>query len=117
MSYLLEKELIYESGPGESSGGRRPVLLHFNQVAGYSVGIDIGVNYILGVLTDLKGDILIEENQIIHDSSYPVVIELVKNMVATLMKDMPKSRYRTVGIGIGVPGIVDKEGFVLLAPN
>ena len=31
---LLEEELIYESGPGESSGGRRPVLLHFNKVAG-----------------------------------------------------------------------------------
>jgi predicted NBD/HSP70 family sugar kinase len=114
---LLEEELIYESGPGESSGGRRPVLLHFNRVAGYSIGINIGVNYILGVLTDLKGDILIEENQMITDSSYPVVIELVKKMVVTLMKGMPKSRYSTVGIGIGVPGIVDKEGFVLLAPN
>ncbi len=114
---LLEEELIYESGPGESSGGRRPVLLHFNKVAGYSIGIDIGVNYILGVLTDLKGEILFEQNQTIIDTSYPVIAELVQKLIQTLLESMPKSRYGAVGIGIGVPGIVEKEGTVLLAPN
>ena len=34
---LLEAELIIESGPGESSGGRRPVMLLFNQEAGYAI--------------------------------------------------------------------------------
>ncbi|MGG5252739.1 ROK family protein [Neobacillus sp. SM06] len=114
---LLEEELIYESGPGESSGGRRPVLLHFNKVAGYSIGIDIGVNYILGVLTDLKGEILFEQNQTIIDTSYPVIAELVQKLIQTLLESLPKSRYGAVGIGIGVPGIVEKEGTVLLAPN
>ena len=55
---LLEEQLILETGPGVSSGGRRPVMLSFNQGAGYSIGIDLGVNYILGVLTDLQGNIL-----------------------------------------------------------
>ncbi len=36
---LLEEQLILEKGPGVSSGGRRPVMLSFNQVAGYSIGI------------------------------------------------------------------------------
>ncbi|PLS01144.1 ROK family protein [Neobacillus cucumis] len=114
---LLEEDLIYESGPGESSGGRRPVLLHFNKVAGYAIGIDIGVNYILSVLTDLKGNILIEKNQLIQDSNFSVVKELVIAGICTLLKEMPKSRYGAVGVGLGVAGIVDKEGMVLLAPN
>lgn len=114
---LLEEDLIYESGPGESSGGRRPVLLHFNKVAGYSIGIDIGVNYILSVLTDLKGSILIEKKQSIKDSSYSVVFDQVKKMILIIKDEMPYSRYGIVGIGMGVPGIVDKEGIVLLAPN
>src|SRR5699024_7891704 len=29
---LLNEQLIYESGPGKSSGGRRPVMLLFNKV-------------------------------------------------------------------------------------
>jgi glucokinase-like ROK family protein len=117
VSELLDENLIYESGPGESSGGRRPVILHFNKVAGYAVGIDIGVNYILGVLTDLKGNIVIEKNQFIHDTSYSVILETVIKVVRTLLQEMPDSRYGIVGIGIGVPGIVDKEGTILLAPN
>jgi glucokinase-like ROK family protein len=114
---LLDEELIYESGPGESSGGRRPVLLHFNKAAGYSIGIDIGVNYVLSVLTDLKGNIINEKSQSIHDTSYVVVIEIVKTMIRKLIGEMPPSRYGIVGIGIGIPGIVNKEGLVLLAPN
>lgn len=117
VSELLEEELIYESGPGESSGGRRPVLLHFNKVAGYAIGIDIGVNYILCLLTDLKGNILIEKNQLLLDTSFTVVTGLVIHMIRSLMEEMPSGKYGIVGIGLGVPGIIDKSGTILLAPN
>ncbi len=114
---LLAADLVYESGPGESSGGRRPVILHFNKIAGYSIGIDIGVNYVLCVLTDLKGNIIIEKNQTVHKTPYAATIEIVKEMIQSLIAEMPSSRYGIVGIGVGVPGIVNKEGTVLLAPN
>ncbi|MBT2729562.1 ROK family transcriptional regulator [Bacillus sp. ISL-75] len=114
---LLVEELIYESGPGESSGGRRPVILHFNKVAGYAIGIDIGVNYVVCVLTDLKGNILIEKNQFVKRTPYPSIMSIVQNMIQSNMDEMPSSRYGIVGIGVGVPGIVNKEGSVLLAPN
>lgn len=114
---LLNEELIYESGPGESSGGRRPVLLHFNKVAGYAIGIDIGVNYVLSVLTDLKGNIVNQKNQPVNQTTYSSIMNIVESMVQSLMNEMPASRYGIVGIGAGVPGIVNKEGTVLLAPN
>ncbi len=114
---LLEEDLIYESGPGVSSGGRRPVILHFNKKAGYAIGIDIGVNYILAVLTDLKGQIIVEKSQNLTRTSYSAIMNNVQTMIQSLMDDMPGSRYGIVGIGVGVPGIVNKEGSVLLAPN
>lgn len=114
---LLEEELIFESGPGESSGGRRPVILHFNKTSGYAVGIDIGVNYVLCVLTDLKGNIIIEKNKVVKETPYHAIMNIVQNMVHSLIDEMPSSKYGIVGIGIGVPGIVNKEGSVLLAPN
>jgi hypothetical protein len=55
---LIDEKMCYELGPGKSSGGRRPVMLLFNERAGYSIGIDLGVNYILGVLCDLSGNIV-----------------------------------------------------------
>ncbi len=114
---LLEEELIYESGPGESSGGRRPVILHFNKVAGYAIGIDIGVNYVLCLLTDLKGNIISEKHQSVNRTPYPTIMNIIQEMVQSLIKEMPKSKYGIVGIGVGVPGIVNKERTVLLAPN
>lgn len=114
---LIEEELVYETGPGESSGGRRPVLLLFNQFAGYSIGIDIGVNYILGLLTDLQGNIITEKNIQLKELGYSEVTKQVKEMIGALIEATPSCRYGVVGIGVGVPGIVDKDGQVLLAPN
>ncbi|WP_129731881.1 ROK family transcriptional regulator [Ectobacillus funiculus] len=114
---LLEEQLIYESGPGESSGGRRPVMLLFNQGAGYSVGIDLGVNYILGVLTDLHGNIVITKNEKYINVSFEDTLNRVKSIISSLIDTVPPSPYGIVGIGIGAPGVVNKEGDILLAPN
>ncbi|WP_066400791.1 ROK family protein [Cytobacillus eiseniae] len=117
VSELLEEELTFESGPGVSSGGRRPVILHFNKEAGYTIGVDIGVNYVLCVLTDLKGTIIIEKNQLVNRTPYSGIISIIQDMIQSLINEMPSSKYGVVGIGVGVPGIVNKEGTVLLAPN
>ncbi|WP_456278934.1 ROK family protein [Bacillus sp. AK128] len=117
VSELLDANLCYESGPGESSGGRRPVMLLFNGDAGFSIGIDIGVNYILGILTDLEGNIISELKQTIKKESYEEGMMIVKQIIHSLIKGKPASHYGVIGIGVGVPGIVNKEGEVLLAPN
>src|SRR5699024_10249011 len=72
---LLVEELIYESVPGKSSGGRRTFMLIFNQLAGCSIGIDLGVNYLLGVLTDLNGNILHQENIKFNNLTYEEIID------------------------------------------
>ncbi|GKU81872.1 ROK family transcriptional regulator [Niallia sp. NCCP-28] len=117
VSELLEEQLIYESGPGESSGGRRPVMLLFNQGAGYSIGLDLGVNYILGVLTDLQGNVVFSKNEKYKNTTYEETLNHVKKVISFLINAAPPSPYGIVGIGIGAPGIVNKEGDVLLAPN
>lgn len=114
---LLEEQLIYESGPGESSGGRRPVMLLFNQGAGYSIGLDLGVNYILGVLTDLQGNIILNKHEKYKNLSFEDTLDRVKKVISFLIHAAPPSPYGIVGIGIGAPGIVNKEGDILLAPN
>ncbi|WP_255437496.1 ROK family transcriptional regulator [Thalassobacillus sp. CUG 92003] len=117
VSELIEEQLISESGMGESRGGRKPVILLFNQLAGYSIGLDLGVNYLLGVLTDLKGQIVEERKVTLETLSSEDIIRHIKNMIHTLITVAPESPNGIVGIGIGVPGIVDHDGNVLLAPN
>lgn len=114
---LLEDHLIYESGPGKSSGGRRPVMLIFNEKAGYSVGIDIGVNYLLGILTDLNGNICNEKEVTFKNLSYEEIEKQLFNTIDYLIASAPESPHGIIGIGVGVPGIVDNNGEILLAPN
>jgi len=119
VSELITKQIIYESGTGESRGGRRPVMLLFSKKAGFSIGIDLGVNYILGILTDLEGNIVHEKmiNIKVKDLTYEETQNNLYNMIDSFQNIAPTSPYGIIGIGIGIPGIVNTAGKILLAPN
>lgn len=117
VSELIKENIIHEQGPGQSNGGRKPILLRFNNKAGFSIGIDLGVNYILVLLTDLNGNIVNEEHHKIVDDSFDQVMSLMIEVVRRLIDNAPNSPYGIVGIGIGVAGIVNVDGEVLFAPN
>lgn len=114
---LIDENFVYEIGPGQSNGGRRPVMLYFNKNAGYSIGVDLGVNYILAVLTDLQGNIVREKATPLHNQSTEHVMPEVKSLISQLKLETPESPYGIIGIGIGVPGMTNSEGKILLAPN
>ncbi|WP_168123645.1 ROK family transcriptional regulator [Paenibacillus sp. HB172176] len=114
---LIDNQLVVEIGPGESSGGRKPLMLLFHEAAGYAIGIDLGVNYIRGMLVDLRGGVIAEHRQQVKRKFKELPLELLIASIEMLMDKAPRSRYGVVGIGIGVPGIVDDGGVILFAPN
>jgi glucokinase-like ROK family protein len=114
---LIESSLVEEIGVGESSGGRKPMMLLFNGMAGYAIGVDLGVHDILAVLTDLTGKVIRENRIQHHNESAEQVISLLKATIRELIETAPESVYGVIGIGLGVPGICDDEGNLLVAPN
>lgn len=114
---LIDEKLINESGTGESSGGRRPVMLLLNETAGFTIAVDLGVKSMLGVLTDLRGHIVAEKRVKFSDNKYEEVLPLLYELIDHLNNAAPPSEYGVVGIGVGVPGVVTNEGEILLAPN
>lgn len=50
-----------------------------------------------------------------HD--FPYVLGQMQQMISELVATAPPSHYGLVGIGVGVPGMVDEHGVVLFAPN
>lgn len=114
---LIEESFVKEMGEGQSTGGRKPIMLYFNQNAGYSIGIDLGVNYITGILTDLNGNI-IERTQInLFSTNFEKVLRNINKIIENLKNSSPPSPYGIVGIGIGVPGQINQNGDILFAPN
>lgn len=114
---LMNNHLVYEIGAGQSSGGRKPMMLIFRQTAGYAIGIDVGVNYIAAALTDLQGEIVDEYRIVHHHSSPEEILALLKQAIHEMIRRAPTSPYGVIGIGIGIPGICDEQGNVLFAPN
>ncbi|GIQ68098.1 ROK family transcriptional regulator [Xylanibacillus composti] len=117
VSELIEEQLIMETGTGASSGGRKPVMLLFRAGAGFAIGIDLGVNYLRAALTDLEGRIVEELLHPLADTSLHLITQLICESVSELQRRLPASPYGIIGVGIGVPGMVDGSGSVISAPN
>ena len=54
VSDLLNTGLVKEAHAGVSSGGRRPIMLDFQDQSSFIVGIELGATHISCVLTDLR---------------------------------------------------------------
>ncbi|WP_211296359.1 ROK family transcriptional regulator [Paenibacillus donghaensis] len=114
---LCAQELVTEAGPGESSGGRKPLILHFNAMAGSVIGVELRVKQLTAVLCDLGGRILQEQECSLESHQLPYVLEAMTKLISALIAAAPATPYGIVGIGVGVPGMVDEHGVVLFAPN
>jgi len=114
-SELIEKDLIYETGAGESSGGRKPILLAFNQKAGYSLSIDVGPSYISSLLTYLDGSFVSDRYASSSLTTDDELCAALKESIEKYLSEIAPSTYGITGICIGLHGIVN-EGILVFSP-
>ncbi|KKK38691.1 ROK family transcriptional regulator [Mesobacillus campisalis] len=116
---LLEEGLVRESQLGESSGGRKPTMLHINSGAFYVIGVDAGPETVEGVLTDLTGEILQRAKQKLEKPlNNEKFIDILKDNIRHNLAAPGIDQTKIIGIGIAMHGVVDVEtGMSLVAPN
>ncbi len=114
---LMDDSLVKEAGIGESSGGRRPVLLYFSREAGYALGLNVGTGTVEAVLTDLRGTTIAQEHFPSRDKEYEPTITVIEEAVEWAHRVVPPSPHGIIGVGVAVPGMIDHCGTVLNAPN
>jgi predicted NBD/HSP70 family sugar kinase len=117
---LLELGLLVEVGYEDSNGGRPRALVSINPDGGRLVGIDVAETYVhvevfdpaLTVLASVEEELHPEENR-----PDQVVAHIVSSVRAALSSaSVPPER--VLGVGVSVPGQVDREGGVsVYAPN
>lgn len=121
---LKERRFVREIGYGQSGGGRPAMMLELDPQAGCMVGVEIGVDFILVILTDFTARPLWRRQEEISPHERPDAI-LERAIGATRSAI---SHYQTqlspgradlpLGIGVGIPGLVDvSSGVVVFAPN
>jgi predicted NBD/HSP70 family sugar kinase len=105
---LLPTGLVTEGGPGESLGGRRPIMLHFEDDACCILGVEMGASHVAVALTNLRGRVLHWELR-----DHPVRTDpegtrkLIGKLCETCLAAERRETMRLVGVGVAVPSPVD----------
>jgi predicted NBD/HSP70 family sugar kinase len=114
---LLEENLIVEEQYAESSGGRKPILLTLNKNSAFTLGIDLDVNTVNFILSNLQGSMVKKEQWKLANYDFEVVVRDIIPMIHFFLEDIPPSIYGVVSIGIGIHGIVNNDQTIAFTPQ
>jgi glucokinase-like ROK family protein len=117
VSQLLARGIVVEAGIGESEGGRRPQLFAINGTFGYIVGVDIGATSIDIGVADFNNRVLERYGEAADVLDAPEqLLGRVATLIETLLERQGAHPDQVLAIGIGVPGPVNFEEGILIAP-
>jgi len=110
---LIEDSLVFEKEQGDSSGGRRPILLALNPRGGFVVGLKLTEENVTAALTDLEATVIAKQTILIEDMSVDMVINSIVEVVEKLEHQASIEQQNLYGVGIGLAGIIDADRGVL----
>ncbi|MBU0547542.1 MAG: ROK family protein [Candidatus Omnitrophica bacterium] len=106
---FIKYNLVYEKNLDVSEGGRRPVLLDLNPRAGFAVGVGLNLMNMVGLLVDLKGNIITKTQIARPHTSVREVSECLLEIVREILRRSKGYAENIKGIGIGVAGLINKK--------
>jgi len=113
---LLDEGIVTEVGSEESDGGRPRVLLDINPDYGYVIGVDVGETRIRVELFDLAMTERAKAEYPLNPAKHDVdeVVRDIASGLTAVLADGGIDPRAVLGVGIGVPGIVEQGPEVLV---
>jgi predicted NBD/HSP70 family sugar kinase len=114
---LIDEGVVIETGLAESDGGRPRTMLGMNPQYGYVIGVDIGETRTRVELFDLtmteraKAEYPLDQAAE-HDVA--VVVGQIASGLDTVLAGSELDREIILGVGVGVPGIIERGAEVLV---
>jgi glucokinase-like ROK family protein len=120
LTQLQAWRFVRETGTVNVGPGRPGTLIDIDPDGGRLIGAEIGVDFISVALTDLKASV-VWRKKIETNGSSRQQAEIIAQTEGLLQEAIAETRAvgcRLLGIGVGVPGLVDHAtGTLLFAPN
>ncbi|MFK4869305.1 ROK family protein [Streptomyces sp. CSMPJR101] len=107
---LIGDGLVEEAGSVDSDGGRPRILLRVAPGSGHMIGVDVGETRVRIGLFDLTLTELARAERPLEQQRYEVdgIVRHVRDGIAEVLADAAIAPERLLGVGIGVPGIVER---------
>ncbi|HUR07831.1 MAG TPA: ROK family transcriptional regulator [Nonomuraea sp.] len=109
---LIDRRLVRETGLTENRVGRPATMLVLDGSPYAAIGLEINVDYVTAVAVDLAGERLLSWRR-----AFPGSVAAVAAIVRRVVNRMAKEDKQILGLTVAVPGLVDGQGVVRVAPN
>jgi N-acetylglucosamine repressor len=106
---FIKRNLIFEKELDVSEGGRRPVLLDLNPQAGFVIGVGLNLMNMVGLLVDLKGNIVTKTQIARPKASVKEISECLLEIVREILRRSKEYTVNIKGIGVGIAGLINKR--------
>lgn len=117
VSHYIKSGLVIEGELDESTGGRKPVLVELNPKAGYIVGVGLNMFNMVGVLVDLEINVITEIKRERAPENSEIVVQQMVDLAAEMIEQSEVDKTKIVGVGVGIPGIIDERGRTIRWPQ
>jgi len=119
VSELLSENYVREADLHQPEIGRPSRMLELNPLGGCALGVEINVDYLLIILTDFTANVLWRKRiGIDPENQQDEIITHIISLIEDGLDAVKTSNLKILGIGVGVPGLVDyRSGYLRIAPN
>lgn len=113
---LIRNAVVHQGEEAPSSGGRPATYLQVNAEKAYVVGLSIGVNQTMYGIGDFNGRILSQRTLRTEPEPKEFLAHVSRAIGTQLKTAFPRAR--VAGLGVSVPGLIDRiDGHLVRSPN
>ncbi len=105
---LIKNGIVREVGLGNSTGGRKPVLLRLGGEGSIVAGFELDSSMCHAIIVDLDGHILRQQELPVTTTCVEALLALVEQGIKCLLSD--RNPGALIGCGVAVPGLIDTFG-------
>ncbi|GGP17432.1 ROK family transcriptional regulator [Nonomuraea glycinis] len=115
---LIDRRMVRETGLTENRVGRPATMLVLDGSSYVAIGVEINVDYVCAVATDLAGERLLTWRRS-FSAGVPVNqgVAAVAAIIRRVVNRMIKQDRQVLGLTVALPALVDVAGTVRIAPN
>lgn len=106
---FIKDNLVQEKQFDISEGGRRPMLLDLNGRGGFIIGVGLNLMNMVGLLVDLKGNIITKTQIVRPKASVKEIAECLLEIIREILRRSKDYTAGIRGIGVGVAGLINKD--------
>lgn len=112
VDHLIKEGFLFEGKPAERNFGRPPTILGLNPRGGRFIGVDFEARNIMAESVDFSQKPLKQfHDTLTRADSTENVLRKIEHAIETVMADDGR---KVLGIGVGVPGVIDPKTGVAL---